>query len=59
MMNEPYAVNQIRDAQWLVSMLELFCLEQGFTQAQVNAWIIQQLIDNNNDTDTQDTKDHE
>ena len=54
-LNEPYTVNEIRDAQWLVSMMELYLLEHGHTQEEVNAWIIQQIM---NDT-PKDTKDND
>ncbi|PXW70442.1 hypothetical protein C7964_102329 [Loktanella sp. PT4BL] len=50
----PYDVRELADAQWLVSQLEAFCLEHGHTQEQVNAWIIQQLMN-----DTKDTQDND
>ena len=48
----PYETNALGDAQWLVSMLELFCLEHGHPQHEVNAWIMAQLL-NNSQKDTE------
>ena len=52
---EPYETRELRDSQWLISQLELFILEKGFTQQEVNAWIVKNLLGDTDEYTLQDT----
>ena len=54
MITEPYDVHELQNSQWLVSQLELFLLEHGFSQQAVNAWILSKMLEPD-DTNTTNT----
>jgi len=54
MITEPYDVHELQNSQWLVSQLEMFLLEHGYSQQEVNAWILNKMLEPD-DTNTTNT----